>query len=90
MTLQDTAGVDLDPGRELVAVIFNGRGDEISLEMPGLRGRRLELHGVQQEAADLRVHRSAFEAGSGRFVIPSRTTAVIRVSLTEGWCPVKE
>ena len=77
MTISDQTGVDLDPNLRGVVVFFNA--DKVSkvVVMPEYAGLSLELHRIQRASvADRVVRESAFDARSGTFTVPARTTAV--------------
>jgi pullulanase len=59
-----------------VVVLFNANPGEVFFTAGGLAGKTFSLHPVQQSSADPVVGDSAFDAGSGSFTIPGRTTAV--------------
>nr|CAD1844009.1 unnamed protein product [Ananas comosus var. bracteatus] len=66
----------LDPIYSYIVVVFNACPSEVSIEVPALRLRALELHPVQLKSVDELVKKSTYEAVAGRFTVPQRTTAV--------------
>ncbi|EOA19904.1 hypothetical protein CARUB_v10000153mg [Capsella rubella] len=66
----------IDPVYSLIVVIFNARPSEFSFLSPALKDRNLELHPVQVMSGDETVKKSVYEAFSGSFTVPARTTAV--------------
>ncbi|WP_338763123.1 pullulanase-type alpha-1,6-glucosidase [Massilia sp. METH4] len=66
------------PGAKYKAVIavFNVDRKANTVTIPELRGRRLQLHPIQRAGSDPVVKSSAYDAGTGAFTIPARTTAV--------------
>nr|GFA02737.1 pullulanase 1, chloroplastic [Tanacetum cinerariifolium] len=59
-----------------VVVVFNASPTDISFTSPVLRGKVLQLHPVQMMSNDNLVKNSTYDPSSGRFMVPSRTTAV--------------
>ncbi|MBW0000108.1 MAG: pullulanase-type alpha-1,6-glucosidase [Verrucomicrobia bacterium] len=77
MTISDRTGADLDPDLRSVVVFFNADKVPKVVVMPEYTGLSLELHPIQRaSAADQVVRESGFDARSGTFTIPARTTAV--------------
>jgi pullulanase len=76
MSISDMTADDLDPDHELIVVIFNGSGDDITFTDAELGGMELELHPVQADSADGIVKTTTFDSGGGTFSVPARTTAV--------------
>ncbi|GJS41602.1 pullulanase 1, chloroplastic isoform X1 [Tanacetum coccineum] len=66
----------LDPIYSYVVVVFNASPTDISFTSPVLRGKVLQLHPVQMMSNDNLVKNSTYDPSSGRFMVPSRTTAV--------------
>ena len=75
MRLSDLAGDDLDPAYQDVIVIFNATGEAQTIALDGLTGE-YALHPVLAASADSVVREAAFDAASGAFTVPPRTTAV--------------
>ena len=71
----DTA-VDLDRYNEMIIVLVNANDEAQSFTQAGLAGLDLQLHDIQANSVDPIVTTSTFDAVSGTFVIPGRTTAV--------------
>ncbi len=57
-------------------VLFNGSDEEQRFAVNSLKNSRLELHPVLKESTDPVVRGAAFDAASGTFTVPARTTAV--------------
>ncbi|CAN6460585.1 unnamed protein product [Victoria cruziana] len=66
----------IDPLYSFIVIIFNACPSNASLVIPSLRARKLELHPVQLTSSDKVVKNSFYEATTGRFSIPARTTSV--------------
>ncbi|RID62862.1 hypothetical protein BRARA_E01904 [Brassica rapa] len=66
----------IDPVYSFVVVIFNARPSEFSFLSPSLKNRNLELHPVQVKSGDEIVKKSVYDAFSGVFTVPARTTTV--------------
>ncbi|MGJ7914043.1 pullulanase-type alpha-1,6-glucosidase [Massilia sp. LXY-6] len=71
-----------DPGNyagaqyKSVVVVFNVDKAAKTIAVPELKGRKLQLHRIQRNGSDEVVKASSFDAASGSFGIPARTTAV--------------
>ncbi|GAB4578846.1 MAG: pullulanase-type alpha-1,6-glucosidase [Anaerolineales bacterium] len=81
MTLadEDDKGVpagDLDPNYDRIVVLFNAAPDEISFAIPEAAGLEFALHPVLAASADPVVQTAAYDAATGTFTVPGRTTAV--------------
>jgi pullulanase/glycogen debranching enzyme len=59
-----------------VVVVFNVDKAAKTIAVPELKGRKLQLHRIQQNGSDEVVKASSFMSASGSFSIPARTTAV--------------
>jgi uncharacterized protein (TIGR03382 family) len=57
-------------------VLFNGTDEEQRFSASTFKDARLELHPVLKESTDPIARSSAFDAGTGTFTVPARTTAV--------------
>ncbi|CAN6234327.1 unnamed protein product [Urochloa humidicola] len=66
----------LDKNFSCVVTVFNACPHEVSVEIPDLAKMGLQLHPVQVNSSDALVRHSAFDASTGRFTVPRRTTAV--------------
>ncbi|XWS66234.1 hypothetical protein CRYUN_Cryun05aG0182100 [Craigia yunnanensis] len=66
----------LDPIFSYVVVIFDACPTEASFISSTLRGRTLQLHPIQVTSTDEVVKNSSYEASSGCFIVPARTTSV--------------
>jgi pullulanase len=76
LVLDNRGAERLADGYDRIVVLFNARKDEAVLVAEALRGTSLKLHEVQAASADPVVRLSRFDAASGRFTVPARTTAV--------------
>jgi pullulanase len=59
-----------------VIVLFNGTDDAQTFTANGYKALKLKLHPVQQASTDPVVRTSAYDAATGGFKVPGRTTAV--------------
>ncbi|KAM7526852.1 hypothetical protein LguiA_016754 [Lonicera macranthoides] len=66
----------LDPIYSYIVVIINVCPTDASFVIPALKERTLQLHPVQMMSIDNIVKNSKYDASSGCFVVPSRTTCV--------------
>ncbi|KAK2634107.1 hypothetical protein Ddye_028899 [Dipteronia dyeriana] len=66
----------LDSNYSYIVVIFNSRPTEVSFASLVLRGRNFQLHPIQVMSVDKVVKSSSYEASSGCFSVPARTTSV--------------
>ncbi|XP_017409401.1 pullulanase 1, chloroplastic isoform X3 [Vigna angularis] len=66
----------LDPIYSFIVVVMNASPKEASFVCPALQSRSLQLHPIQVSSSDEVVKSSRYEASSGCFVVPQRTTAV--------------
>ncbi|OVA17964.1 Glycoside hydrolase [Macleaya cordata] len=66
----------LDPTYSYIVVAFNACPGEVTFTSPALRARTLQLHPVQLMSSDEVVKNSNYDASSGSFTVPPRTTAV--------------
>jgi pullulanase-type alpha-1,6-glucosidase len=80
MSLSDLTGDDLDPNHQLIVVLINANDEAQTFTEAALIGLALELHPVQQNSVDPVVGTTSFDAATGTFVIPGRTTAVFVVT----------
>ncbi|MCD4686468.1 MAG: pullulanase-type alpha-1,6-glucosidase, partial [Anaerolineae bacterium] len=77
MSIDDSGDLaDLDPNHALVVGLFNAAPEEVSFAVEDFAGMGLTLHPVLAVSADPVVQGSAFDAASGTFTVPGRTTAV--------------
>jgi pullulanase len=58
------------------AVLFNASDEEQRFRTDSFKDVGLELHPVLKESADPAARTSSYDAGSGTFTVPARTTAV--------------
>ncbi|KAF6167690.1 hypothetical protein GIB67_017185 [Kingdonia uniflora] len=66
----------LDPVYSFILVAFNACPTEISFSSPALRARSLQLHPIQLMSNDELVKNSKYDASSGNFIVPAKTTSV--------------
>ncbi|KAJ9684719.1 hypothetical protein PVL29_016942 [Vitis rotundifolia] len=66
----------LDPVYSYIVVIINPSPTEIQFASPALQARTLQLHPVQVMSSDGVIKNSTYEASSGCFTVPPRTTSV--------------
>jgi pullulanase-type alpha-1,6-glucosidase len=82
--LSDTVGVasltDLDPAHQHIVVLFNANPAPVTFTEATFANLDLQLHPIQQNSADAAVKESKYEATTGAFTIPGRTTAVFVVT----------
>nr|VDD21106.1 unnamed protein product [Brassica rapa] len=71
-----TSVSQIDPVYSFIVVIFNARPSEFSFFSPALKDRNLELHPIQVKSGDEIVRKSVYDAFSGGFTVPARTTTV--------------
>ena len=77
MAISDKVGRKLDANAKSIVVLFNADKMPKTISVPDYTGIRLELHPVlQQSLADPIVRQSQYDAATGTFTIPPRTTAV--------------
>ena len=76
MSLSDMVGPDLDPRVEAIVVLFNANDEAQSFSDPSLAGQKFMLHPYQISSVDPVVRTARYISGSGKFVVPARTTAV--------------
>lgn len=77
MNISDTVGGgNLDPANDLLVVIFNATTEEITFTNEDLSGLGLQLHDLQANSVDEVVRGASFDAETGTFTVPARTTAV--------------
>ena len=80
MGLSDVGGGNLsdnlDPAADRVVVVFNANDEALSFAAPEWAGRAMALHPVLANSADAVVRQSAWDADTGTFSVPGRTTAV--------------
>ena len=76
MSLSDAPGPDLDPDYDLIVVLFNATQDMQDFSVGSFRDLPLALHPRQAASNDAVVREAAFDAASGTFSVPGRTTAV--------------
>ena len=83
MSISDMVRPDLDPGHELIVVLINANDEAQNFTEEALVGLELTLHPVQAASVDPVVQTTTFDAATGTFAIPARTTAVFVLPQTE-------
>ena len=76
MSISDLDRENLDPNYSYIVVVFNASDEEQTYIIDEAAGMALELHPVLAASSDPIVTGSSFDAGSGSFTVPARTTAV--------------
>jgi pullulanase len=77
MAISDKVGRKLDPNAKSILVLFNVDKIAKTISLPDYAGIPLELHPILRNSiADLVVKQSQYNAPTGTFTIPPRTTAV--------------
>jgi hypothetical protein len=76
MSLSDTVSPDLDPTYESMVVLVNANDEQQVFTANAFKGKKLMLHAVQRSSVDPVVKTAKFNATTGTFTIPGRTTAV--------------
>lgn len=66
----------LDTIYSYIIVVINVCPTEISFASPALRAKTLQLHPIQMMSTDNIVKKSTYDASSGYFKVPPRTTAI--------------
>eukprot|EP01018_Ginkgo_biloba_P020652 Gb_19359 [translate_table: standard] len=59
-----------------IVVIFNARPSKLIVQISALKALPLSLHQIQAKSSDTRVKSSSYNASTGAFDIPPRTTSV--------------
>jgi pullulanase-type alpha-1,6-glucosidase len=77
MDLKDTKNID--PNYKEIVVLFNTRPDPVKFTDPAFAGKNFELHSVQQNSSDERVHASNYDSANGAFTVAGRTTVVFNI-----------
>ncbi|WP_285558680.1 pullulanase-type alpha-1,6-glucosidase [Actinoplanes regularis] len=80
----ETAGVitmtldarGLDGKWKSITVVFNSTATAATQRVPGLAGKKVALHPVQQTSADPLVRTASFASATGTFTVPARTVSV--------------
>jgi pullulanase-type alpha-1,6-glucosidase len=76
MAIADNGATRIDPNIGQVVALFNAAPEERTFSDPLFAGAQLHLHDVLVSSSDERVINASFDAASGVFTIPARTTAV--------------
>jgi len=77
MSLDDSGDLaDLDPANQKIVVLFNASDEQLTFTDAGFVDAAFQLHPVQAVSADPIVKTATFDAATGAFTVPARTTAV--------------
>ncbi len=77
MSLDDSGDLaDLDPANQRIVVLFNASDEQLSFADASFVDTAFQLHPVQAVSADPIVKTATFDAATGTFTVPARTTAV--------------
>lgn len=76
MTLSDQVGTDLDPQFDQIVVLFNANDEAQTFTIADLAGMDMVLHPVLAASSDGRYAEMSYDAASGAFAVPGRSTAV--------------
>lgn len=76
MTISDVQGESADPVYSYAVVLFNASPEAQTFTLDSAVGYPLALHPVQLSSSDPITASSAFDAATGTFTVPARTTAV--------------
>jgi hypothetical protein len=76
MSISDNQDPDLDREHESIVVLINANDEAQTFTAGEFATKKLVLHRVQRESVDPVVKTSQFDASTGSFSIPARTTAV--------------
>ncbi len=76
MSISDQGDANLDPNYSYVVVLFNASPEAQTFTLADVVGYPLQLHAVQAGSSDAITASSTFDAATGTFTVPARTTAV--------------
>ncbi len=76
MSLSDQVGTDLDPQFDQIVVLFNANDEAQTFMISELAGMEMVLHPVLAASSDGRYAEMSYDAASGAFAVPGRSTAV--------------
>jgi pullulanase/glycogen debranching enzyme len=76
MSISDMTAVDLDTKYEQIVVVVNANDEAQSFGANDFKSKAMQLHPVLVESVDPVVKTSTFNAATGTFNVPARTTAV--------------
>ncbi len=76
MSISDPADANIDPTYAQIVVLFNANDQAQTFTLDSVMGLPFTLHPVQAEGSDPVVKDASFDASSGTFSVPGRTTAV--------------
>jgi hypothetical protein len=86
MSIDDTQGRPVNDRYRRVIVMINATPTQQSYTVSALTGLPFALHPIQAASFDPVVRSATFDASTGRFVVPARTTAVFVELIT---CPAE-
>jgi pullulanase-type alpha-1,6-glucosidase len=76
MSLSDQVGADLDPQFDRIVVLFNANDEAQTFTLAEVAGAEMVLHPVLAASSDGRYTEMSYNATSGTFALPGRSTAV--------------
>jgi pullulanase-type alpha-1,6-glucosidase len=76
MSLSDAPMPDLDPTYEGLVVLINANDEQQVFTADAFIGKKMMLHAIQRKSVDPVVKTARFDAATGAFTIPARTTVV--------------
>ncbi|MCC7208957.1 MAG: pullulanase-type alpha-1,6-glucosidase [Anaerolineae bacterium] len=76
MSIDGRDNAELSQPYGMVVVVFNASAEAVEMPAPAMSGLALALHPVQAESVDPVVRGASWNAESGTFSVPARTTAV--------------
>lgn len=76
MSLSDQVGADLDPQFDRIVVLFNANNQAQTFAIADLAGLEMVLHPVLAASGDGRYTEMSYDAATGTFAVPGRSTAV--------------
>ncbi len=76
MSISDQGDANLDPNYSYAVVLFNASPETQTFVLEDVVGYPLQLHAVQAASSDPLTASSTFDAATGTFTVPARTTAV--------------
>jgi pullulanase len=82
MSLSDLVGEPLDPNYKMILVLVNANSEGQTFSNAALAGHNLSLHPVQMNSVDEVVKTSSYDAATGTFFVPARTSVVFVEPLT--------
>jgi pullulanase len=90
MRISDNGAERLDPNIGEVIVLFNAAPEAATFSDAAFQGAGLALHELLAASVDERAASSSFDAASGAFTVPGRTTAVFVADAPLASAPAQE